>query len=91
MSDATGKGRTPLGPEDRARMARLYEEVKGRLEEMALIVSRTLHLPDSGDALAVFHPRPVKPGERMPVDIEIICHGNVCGCYDYRDGTCGPC
>ncbi len=36
------KTRVPLSPEDRARMARLYEEIEGRLHEMALIAARTL-------------------------------------------------
>jgi len=31
-----------LSPQDRVRMARLYEEVDGRLQEMAVIFARTV-------------------------------------------------
>ncbi len=37
----------PLSTEDRSRMARLFEEVEGRLHEMSRIVTRTTKMETS--------------------------------------------
>jgi hypothetical protein len=80
-------------------MARLHEEVSGRLEEMALVVSRTLgkefhapleHVvvrfvmsPSVGDE----HTRTGKERDAM------VFHFMPCnfGCYDYGAGVCRVC
>ena len=84
---------------DKQRMARLYEEVQGRLVEMSLIVARNLSMVISERTMVMLRPISVKadtesaPGSRK---VEVHCtqlpdgHWE-CGCYDYEAGTCGPC
>ena len=95
------KNRTPLGAEDRARMARLYEEIEGRLHEMALIVARTLSL-DTTEIEVTSLGRPLgetrNRGAGETPDrvirfkgIEIVCTPAGCGCYDHDAGECFPC
>ncbi|MDT0353595.1 hypothetical protein [Pseudonocardia charpentierae] len=85
-----------LSAEDRARMARLYEEVRGRIAEMARIASRVLGLEEK-DGKIVFAPvlRDQARAVHMNFDeseaIEIVCTPSGCGCYDHHAGTCGPC
>lgn len=90
-----------LPEEDKQRMARLYEEVKGRLTEMSLIVARNLKMPTTDQTTVML--RPVNHG-REKTDkhsapsnaVEVHCtlgpDGVIyCGCYDPEAGTCGPC
>lgn len=77
----------PLSIEDQARMVRLFEEVEGRLHEMARIVKRTTRQDTAQEYEIKFNPRQKQGG----VDIEIICDENGCICYDYREGICIPC
>jgi len=88
----------PLTTEDKVRMARLYEEVCSRLQEMALITGRTLGM--STDNLDYTFRRLKNTGQAAPQldalirfqGIEIICSPTGgCGCYDYDAGICFPC
>jgi hypothetical protein len=102
MSARTGETSVPLNPEDRARMARLYEEIEGRLHEMALIAARTLALDTSAiesRSLGRVLGRAAQQGPASTSDrplefqgLEIVCTPDgVCGCYDHDAGTCSPC
>ena len=80
-----------LKPDDRIRMARLHEEVVGRLEEMTLIMSRNLggefHAP--AESAVVRFPGIDRDGHvaaRMR-------HFMPCnwGCYDWETGVCRVC
>jgi len=93
-----------LPERDKQRMACLYEEVKGRLVEMSLIVARNLNMEiserttvmlrplDAGsDTKSAYSDRPVSRG-RVEVHCTQTSDGHwECGCYDYEAGTCGPC
>jgi hypothetical protein len=90
-TESMAKG-VSLSSEDRARMARLFEEVESRLHEMARIAARTLNRDTSPGYEIKFNPHPSKQtDEPGPVDIEIICDEHGCICYDYREGICIPC
>ena len=76
-----------LPAEDRCRMSRLYEEVRVRLEEMAMITARTLKLNSGPRAEVRFCPLP--PGADVEFEaIELVYTSQRCGCYDYRQGSC---
>jgi len=72
-------------------MQRLSEEVRGRLEEMALITARTLGIEVTGDTIRKFVP--VAGGtDAAGLSIEIVCApGGPCGCYSDPPGVCEPC
>jgi hypothetical protein len=73
-----------LSQEDAARMVRLSEEVRARLEEMALIFTRTVGIPLTSDMVRKFCPTSGKEYWPQP-DIEIVCTSDgKCGCFDYR-------
>ncbi len=85
---------------DRVRMARLYEEVKGRLMEMSLIMARNLNMSVSERTTLMLRPRGLEadaqPDTRESGIVEVHCTQTAdgsweCGCYDYDAGTCGPC
>jgi len=86
-----------LSKVDHERMARLYEEVNGRLTEMALIVSRTLgikldeHTPRFMPLQDLQKARllGVKPGDH--VQILASPDGTSSACYVYSLGICTPC
>jgi hypothetical protein len=74
-----------LSLEDRSRMARLYEEVRIRLEEMAMIAARNLKMNSGWDAEVQF----VAHAPETEVEaVELIRTARGCGCYDYRLGEC---
>lgn len=82
----------PLEGEDRVRMGRLFEEITGRVQEMAAIMNR-LH----GTSLnwTRFEIGPAPSGDAsgdIPV-IVVVCNPETgdCGCHDPEAGTCGPC
>jgi hypothetical protein len=92
MSDNDGVN---LQSEDRARMQRLSEEVRGRLEEMALITTRTLGVDKKDGARVQFLPVQLRPDESgngtvlqvlSPAD-----EGFECVCYKDPPGICFPC
>jgi hypothetical protein len=72
-----------LSSEDAARMVRLSEEVRARLEEMALIFTRTVGIPLTSDMVRKFCP--TQSTHYPQPDIELICTSDgKCGCFDYR-------
>ena len=76
-----------LPAEDRNRMSRLYEEVRIRLEEMAMITSRTLKLNSGRRAEIRF--LPLASGAEVEFEaVELVCTSQRCGGYDYRQGSC---
>lgn len=94
MTDTVRKS-VPLRTEDRERMQRLSEEVRGRLQEMALITARTLDLELAGDSVVKFLPIKAEAagaGTSGGTYIEIICTPAGCGCYVDPPGICEfPC
>src|SRR5918994_3952265 len=73
--------RVELGSGDSERMRRLSEEVRGRLEEMAQIMSRVQGFKLDDQAVRKFVPRPERAASReatVITDVEII---------DLPDGT----
>jgi hypothetical protein len=76
-----------LSAEDRNRMSRLYEEVRIRLEEMAMITARTLKM-NAGRASEV---RFCSFGLVTEIEfeaVELIRASRGSGYYDYREGAC---
>jgi len=68
-------------------MTRLYEEVRIRLEEMAMITARNLKMKPGWDAevqFVLFAPEAEVGFEA----VELIRTERGCGCYDYRQGEC---
>lgn len=88
-----------LPEHDKQRMARLYEEVQGRLIEISLIVARNLSMVITERTVVMLRPISIKADtESASVSRKVEVHctqlpdGNwQCGCYDYEAGTCGPC
>jgi hypothetical protein len=76
-----------LSCEDRNRMSRLYEEVRIRLEEMAMITARTLRMKAARSSSVTFCPFPTGAGMEVEA-VELIRTQLGRGCYDYRQGTC---
>ena len=71
--------------EDQYRIARLYEEISSRLEEIALIGARVTGTTLTRDALRKFAPNPPTTHYVDDVDVEIVCGPTgTCGCI-YRD------
>ena len=74
-----------MSAEDQYRIARLYEEISSRLEEMALIGARVTGTKLSRDTVRKFLPNAPTHDRIYDVDVEIICGpSGVCGCI-YRD------
>ena len=87
-------GAKPLSPEDRARMSRLREEIAGRLEEMGLIVARTLGREEKGHSgLAFLRMKTASGGAKTGFEGTEVIHFPNCqwGCYDHDKGICYPC
>jgi hypothetical protein len=86
-SIASAKDPVILTAEDRNRMARLYEEVQIRLEEMAMITARTLRVNVGRGTQVRFCPW--APGAEFEVEaVELIRTQHVSGGYNYKEGTC---
>ncbi|MEN3310263.1 MAG: hypothetical protein V7603_6465 [Micromonosporaceae bacterium] len=86
--------RIALTPDDRERMRRLSEEVRGRLQEMALITTRTLGIPLDKDTVVKFAPVTTESQAELGAvtNIEIVCGPTGCGCYVEPQGICEfPC
>ena len=76
-----------LPSKDRNRMSRLYEEVRIRLEEMAMITTRTLKMKAGRGSEVKFCP--VASEVEIEVEaVELIRTQLGRGCYDYRQGAC---
>jgi hypothetical protein len=91
VSSSDKPGTIRLSPEDRARMARLYEETYSRLQEMALIVARNLGMDVSQGIQPTFKKPDSQIGTQRVRNVDIVCTPTGCGCYDYDAGTCHPC
>ena len=66
-------------------MARLYEEVFTRLEEMAMITTRALKWNARMEYAVRFNPA-TEPEQESAV--EIVSSTALSGAYDYRAGAC---
>ena len=76
-----------LSAEDRNRMSRLYEEVRIRLEEMAMITARTLKM--SGGRSSEVRFRSFAPAAEIEFEpVELVRTSERSGFYDYRQGIC---
>jgi len=84
-----------LRPEDRERMQRLSEEVRGRLVEMALITTRTLGTELDSEATVKFLPVEFPSDKSGGLALQILGRENVegpnCMCYIDPPGVCEPC
>jgi hypothetical protein len=83
-----------LRSDDRERMQRLSEEVRGRLMEMALITTRTLGVEMEDDAVVKFLPVQLSSdGSRDGLALQILgrASGPNCMCYIDPPGVCQPC
>jgi hypothetical protein len=90
-----------LSAEDRDRMRRLSEEVRGRLLEMALITGRALGIAITSDTIVKYDPTPHHAGDEASettttVEVVIIAvpdgnGGTTFGCYQDPPGICVPC
>src|SRR5678816_1089192 len=76
-----------LSAEDRNRMSRLYEEVRIRLEEMAMITARTLKMNAGRSSEVIF--RSFAPTAQVEFEpVELVRTSERRGFYDYRQGIC---
>ena len=80
-----------LSPEDQYRISRLYEEIRSRLLEIALIGSRVMNFELTSDMVLKFEPAHEAAQDRSyDVDVEIICPPpelGACACiYRGEDG-----
>jgi hypothetical protein len=84
-----------LKSEDRERMQRLSEEVRGRLEEMALITARTLGTDKKEGTRVQFLPVGLRPDDSGDgVVLQVLSpadEGFECICYKDPPGICFPC
>lgn len=86
-----------LKSEDQERMQRLSEEVRGRLEEMALITARTLGTDKEKGARVQFLPVGLRPDGSENGDgvvLQVLSpadEGFECVCYKDPPGICFPC
>lgn len=94
----TGPGRHALSDDDAQRMARLSEEVRGRLVEMSLIAARTLGLDTYGGTAPRFVPHQRErsaaddAGAGDWVEIDVIDGFEVCwGVIDGQPFAESPC
>ena len=92
MSDSVTE-RVRLTQDDHARMQRLSEEIRGRLEEMALIMTRTLGIALTPEMVRRFTPLTAGSLEADVTRMEIVCapDGATCGCYVTLDDGTGFC
>lgn len=87
LMNYTTRKRFDLKPDDAARMVRLAEEARARIEEMAMIFARTVGVPLTSDMVRKFSPMTESGTVRQwpTPDIEIVCTSDgQCGCFDYR-------
>jgi len=74
-------------------MAALYQEIAGRVQEMALIMGRTLRTRGTWSQLTI---RPTAGGPEAAdedIEVELVINADTgeTGCYDYVDNVCIPC
>jgi hypothetical protein len=92
------QNKVKLSSSDRRRMTQLFEEVRGRLEEMSLVVGRNLKLNLATKELKfspLAQPARKTGGATALVHqfkgITIVCSPDGCGCYDNDAGICFKC
>ncbi len=88
MANETSQG-YEISPDDQYRVSRLYEEIRSRLLEMALIGARVMNLTLTDEMTIKFNPGHASAKDRSyEVDVEIICPGfGPCACiYRGNDG-----
>lgn len=94
------KGKIPSSPvalseEDRIRMRRLNEEIAGRLEEVRLILSRTLNKKVENEAFQIS----IRAGDSISSSEEAVraegfhlkvclCNETMCDCMEDPPGIC---
>lgn len=74
-----------MSEEDQYRVARLYEEISSRLEEIALIGARVTGTELTSDSVRKFAPSSSR-FLSYDVDVEIVCGPTSCACI-YRDAN----
>ena len=81
-----------VGQEDHARLSRLLEEVQGRVEEIARIVSRNLKTAQLFPVKRVTLTSPTVEAPQTHIEMEpILVAGNGNGCYKDPPGICCEC
>lgn len=94
MSETLPEG-IELRPDDRERMQRLSEEVRGRLLEMALIAARTVGVEMDSDTVAKFAPVRLSSAESGDGSVlQVLERAGFepnCVCYIDPPGVCQPC
>ena len=68
-------------------MARLYEEVHTRVDEMAMITARALRMKAGAASHVQFRPLASGASGEFPA-VAVIHTASGCGCYDYIQGAC---
>jgi hypothetical protein len=80
---------------DRERMARLYEEVTGNVQQMATIMGRKLHMPGTWSEVTIRVSQGSAAGDvdEDEIEVELVVNPETgeTGCYDYVDNICVPC
>jgi hypothetical protein len=71
--------RYELSAEDRYRVSRLHEEIRARLEELAMIGARATGITLPSDAVRKYDPKP-STLEAEATYIEVVCWEGGCGC-----------
>jgi hypothetical protein len=91
MPKSVRKKLKPLKGEDRDRMARLFEEITGKVQEMSAVMHRIQGTPLQWTKFKISSCG--KSGDDGPFVITVVCNEETgeCGCYDHEAGTCGPC
>jgi hypothetical protein len=85
------KSLKPLKGDDRDRMARLFEEITGKVQEMSTIMNRLHGTPVQWSNFRISSSG--ASDADGPFVLIVVCNEETgeCGCYDHEAGTCGPC
>jgi hypothetical protein len=91
MPKSARKKLKPLKGEDRERMARLFEEITGKVQEMSAVMNRIHGTPIPWTKFQISSSD--TSGADGPFVLTVVCNEETgeCGCYDHEAGTCGPC
>jgi len=81
-----------LEGDDRVRMARLFEEISAKVQEMSTIMSRLHGQPAVWTKAIITQPNTASDDD-VDIEVEHIVNPDTgdSGCYDHVDMTCGPC
>jgi hypothetical protein len=91
MPKSARKKLKPLKGEDRERMARLFEEITGKVQEMSAVMNRIHGTPIPWTKFQISSSDTSRADG--PFVLTVVCNEETgeCGCYDHEAGTCGPC